>query len=206
MASAIFADTEDTPLYEDEHDHHWMVMLIDTHNWRIVAKYKEFILQDATVDIEDDSIWLDTAPYIIAPGHRAFGVRLDIANSHNCGDAGQNIYLTLFSDKIVQSELQPLIQKLPMSYWSMSEGVACGGSERAISENAKAILQVLPSVSHGLYDLKLLTHGQEEVVKNGNFYKGKATSYQTVLRFNGKQYSLDWNNIPAKNWYRRIKH
>ncbi|MCR6737915.1 hypothetical protein [Aeromonas dhakensis] len=72
-------------IFPDSADHHdemslptsiWRVELIS--QGKVQQRFEETIEEDASIRIGSSSIWLDTAPYLLAKGERAFGVRLDI--------------------------------------------------------------------------------------------------------------------------------
>ena len=63
------------------------IAIVDEAAGTVVALLRDTVDEDATTRVREGSLHLDTAPYQLAPGVRAFG--LDIASDNNdCGDGG----------------------------------------------------------------------------------------------------------------------
>ena len=71
------------------------IAIVDESAGSVVALLRDDVVEDATTQIRETSLRLDTAPYLLAPGVRAFG--LDIASdNNNCGDGGVGPMRTLY--------------------------------------------------------------------------------------------------------------
>lgn len=71
------------------------IALVDERAGSVVALLRDDIVEDATTQVRETSLHLDTAPYQLAPGVRAVG--LDIASdNNNCGDGGVGPMRTLY--------------------------------------------------------------------------------------------------------------
>ena len=51
-----------------------LVAMLDTQVGKLIHSYKTTIEEDGVTHLGSESLWLDTAPYLIAPGERAFGL------------------------------------------------------------------------------------------------------------------------------------
>lgn len=199
LASAIYHLPQD-----EASSYVWQVMLLDAQSHNIIGQYQDFLDEDATTRIDSDVIWLDTAAYQLADNNRAFGVRLAIGYWPQYAQGGSDKFLTLFSEQPQEGKLMPLVQSLPLFFWT--EISAANDYSERTSAKTNGYVQVLPSTSHGLHDLQLvypenIEHWQES---SGDIHTQKGRSYKTILKYDGNQYPLgEWDNIPGKTWYHR---
>lgn len=95
----------------------FVAAVVDTRRRAVQSFYRATLEQDAGLRVSDTSLWIDTARYDLAPGVRAFGVRMDIGYSPQCAEGGTSHYLTLFvPDK---HRLRPVLMTKPMSRWQV---------------------------------------------------------------------------------------
>lgn len=99
----------------EDHEKNLVVALVDGTRNKVVADYQGRIDEDAVTQVESGSLWIDTAPYLLAPGVRAFGLDVTSGYTPNCGDGGTGAERSLF----VQSgkQIRPVLEGLTMSSW-----------------------------------------------------------------------------------------
>ncbi|WP_353668874.1 hypothetical protein [Marinomonas sp. THO17] len=190
----------------------WIVSIIDKANTEVLATYKEYIYEDATIRVEKGRMWLDTAPYMLTDTTRAVGVRLDISYSGSCMSmASDGNHLTLFDTaNIKDKKLRPILTSLPMTYHRNRGDVFCSihnnPTLRKIHEQGKSYIQVLSTKTNGYNDLRVITktkviyypnRDNEQIVLAEHRYKND-------LKFDGESYlkgnhdkipSLEFNEI-----------
>ena len=90
------------------------VAIVDEAAASVVALHQDEIDEDATTRVVRDTLRLDTAPYDLAPGVRAFGV--DFVNDNpGCGDGGIGPSRTLYVRE--GHALRPVLEGLTISQW-----------------------------------------------------------------------------------------
>lgn len=201
LISYIFPDPEN-----EERNEEWP---LTTSVWRVVLisrgkvshQFEEVIGEDASIRIGSSSIWLDTAPYLLAKGERAFGVRLDIGYGPSCADGFRSRFLHLFRQH--NGTLQRVMNGAPMLHTYIRKGVPCL-PERIDLEQGISYIQVLPNMSNGLHDLKVVTKAKTETHNpDGSSRPISQRTLSTTLRFNGHEYPVgEWNNLPSKEWWK----
>ncbi len=177
----------------------WRVVLIS--RGKVSHQFEEAIGEDASINIGSSSIWLDTAPYLLAKGERAFGVRLDIGYSPSCADGFRSRFLHLFRQH--NGTLQRVMNGAPMLHTYIRKGVPCLPGKIDLEEGISYI-QVLPGISNGLHDLRVVTKAKtERVEQDGTSQTTSKRTLSTTLRFNGHEYPIgEWNNLPSKEWWK----
>ncbi|QUJ69392.1 hypothetical protein KDD30_21745 (plasmid) [Photobacterium sp. GJ3] len=128
----------------------WRVMKTSKTNGSVLASYTGYISEDSSIQVGEDSIWIDTAKYDLAENQRAFGVRLDIGYSPRCADGGESDYLTLFLQD--GTHLKPVLKNIAMSTWSNYNGIACLDPE-IVKVDEKKYIFILNSKTNGFNDL-----------------------------------------------------
>ncbi|WP_146047146.1 hypothetical protein [Aeromonas bestiarum] len=177
----------------------WRVELIS--QGKIKQRFEEPIEEDASIRIGSASIWLDTAPYLLAKGERAFGVRLDIGYGPSCADGFSSRFLHLFRQH--NGTLQRVMNGAPMLHTYIRKGVPCSPGKIDL-ERGISYIQVLPGMSNGLYDLRVVTKAKTETIEqDGTSQTSSQRTLSTTLRFNGHEYPVgEWNNLPSKEWWK----
>ena len=90
------------------------IAIVDESNGSIEALRRDEIGEDAATQVDPGSLRLDTAPYELAPGVRAFG--LDVASEdRSCGEGGQGPSRTLYVRE--GRTLRPVLEGLAISQW-----------------------------------------------------------------------------------------
>ena len=114
--------------------------VVDEAASSIVALLKDGIVEDASMQVDDGSLRLDTAPYTLAPGVRAFGLDLFQTNG-SCGEGGGGPTRTLYVRD--GKTLRPVLSGLPVSeYWYIR-----GNQRRCTSSQKEADTAILEDFS-----------------------------------------------------------
>lgn len=171
----------------DEDDKQLAVLVIDSARGRVVASHKELVSEDAITRFGPDSLSLDTARYLLAPGVRAFGLRFSsTANGPSCADGYFGEPLTLFVAE--GGTLRPVL-KLDMSTAQALAGCIGHGGPGSVVESATLTLAIAPTRSKGYADLavraKIDAWGGDEA-KN----VPKPRTETRVLHYDGRRYAV----------------
>ena len=158
-----------------------LIAMLDTQVGKLIHSYRTTIEEDGVTHLGSDSLWLDTAPYLIAPDKRAFGLVFTSNQPAPHGVEGWgNDELILFIPDA--DALQPIFQ-LVLSWWQqIGEG---------------------PSLTHsytvGVGDRA--SHGRKDLIVNETIEieaaDGKVSSEKRhhMVRFNGSVYTT------TEQWY-----
>ncbi len=165
----------------------FIVAFVDESERKVVASYRGEIGEDAGMRVDKGSLWIDSAPYVLALGVQAFGVDLTSGYIPNCGDGGSGAERTLY---VQESEHLRPIFGLTMSTWHYLQGgnPRCIDSDQAsvtpIIENTDLSISVANSSTNGYRDLIITAisseDGEPRVEKDSFLYK---------VRYNGREYS-----------------
>lgn len=177
----------------------WRVELIS--HGQVKPQFEEIIEEDASIRMHSSSIWLDTAPYILAEGKRAFGVRLDIGDGPSCADGFRSRFLHLFRQH--NGTLQRVMNGAPMLHTYIRKGIPCSHAPIDL-EQGESYIQVLPDMSNGLHDLKVVTKAKTETQNpDGSSRPISQRTLSTTLHFNGYEYPIgESDNLPSKEWWK----
>ena len=153
----------------------------------IVAAHREPFIEDPVTRLGTFSI--DTAPYLLAPGVRAFGTVLDSGIFHHCVDALADRQLTLWVRE--GDTLRPVLgTNLTGSVLVGGEGMSCNGLDY-FTDDAEITLGVEREAHHGFFDVSLTAHVKRD--------DGKQHLVRQVLQYDGKSYGID---MFRTFWYR----
>jgi len=174
----------------------WVTFVGEKQSARILAIHRGQIEVDAAVRIDPASLSIDTAPYRLAPGIIAFGIRKNIGYSPNCADGGFNAVLTLFVYD--QGKLRPVLGEPHLSSWVIdfeSGHHPCGPKQADyLLAEASTILRMLKTSSNGYNDIEFVT----TVTPSWNKSEGMVAQYtpyttKVTARYDGKHYVVpDW--------------
>ncbi|NMF88270.1 hypothetical protein [Aromatoleum petrolei] len=133
-----------------EYEKSLIVAVIDKKTKRVGSSSKRAIYEDATTEVGERSLRLDTAKYQLANDVRAFGVRFNsAARGASCGEAYWNDELTLLVPE--GKDLRPLASlNLYQQRWL--EGCPAATSS-ALWEDATLTVGMANARTNGLFDL-----------------------------------------------------
>lgn len=159
---ALFHDLKDKQGEYVENRKGFVLAVIDAKQGKIHSLYRDTVEEDASTRIDEHSLNIDTARYNLAPGVRAFGVRMNIGYSPRCAEGRESNYLTLFIEE--GKRLKPIIKNFPMSSWSITEGSNnCGdGNASYTMDNVELTLAVSSTSTQGWRDLEVTAHHRIE--------------------------------------------
>jgi hypothetical protein len=169
-----------------EYEKNLIVATLDHKKRKIISSTKRIIDEDASMEIGEHSLKLDTARYQLSPNVRAFGVRIhSVAHGANCGTGYSNDELTLFvpEGKVLRSVLS-------LNMWQQQWIEGCPAVSQSLWEDAALTFSTSTSSNHGYYDLVLkarITVNTEGLGK-ANL---KDRTEHAVLRYDGKFYQKE---------------
>lgn len=167
--------------------------IVDIKKNKVISLYRDTIEEDATTRVFGAGLSIDTARYNLAPGKRAFGVRMGIGYSPRCAEGGENDYLTLFVEE--KTQLKPVLKNFAMNTWSITEGSnGCGyGTEDFTTDSVSFVLGVAKTATNGWRDIEVTGHHNIERNRgSGEEIAPNKKSYSKLLgklRMNGTEYS-----------------
>lgn len=135
-----------------------LLAVLDDASGRVLASLREDFVQDPLTDIRDDVLHLDTAPYLLAPGVRAFGVDIEHHDGPRYADGGVDRSRALYVRE--GAAVRRVLDEIDMSTWTyVSDSVPAAASspeeaDRAV-QHFKITIAIGPQVSHGWHDLVL---------------------------------------------------
>lgn len=186
--AAIAFDTRHEGLGAQEGSKLQIIALVEAG--KVVAAERSVIQEDAATVVDTRSYRIDTAPYLLAPGVRAFGVVFtSVAPGPSCPDASADEELTLW---LRDGKHLRAVFGSNLEGWVSAQGTACSaGSGDALSESAHMTIAVEKSASHGYADLSLTAHITQTQRKNGDYTDTGKRVARTVLKYDGTTYGID---------------
>lgn len=166
-----------------------IVALIDKSQGRVISSYRGEIDEDAAMRVTSGSLWIDTAPYDLAPGVRAVGLDVTSGYIANCGDGGTGATRMLFVRE--GGKLRPVLEGLTMSYWTFIQQARsrCVNSddapETSIIENTDLSIAVDDTSTNGYRDLIVTAVSSRD---DGKKIGGAPFRYR--LHYDGRNYSI----------------
>ena len=154
----------------------------------VVADYRGEIYEDATLTVQSDSLHIDTAPYVLAQGVRAFGLDVSGWASPNCGDGGEGPTRALYVRE--GAHIRRVLADMQLSSWRyVQEGNdRCNSGAPAdaptVVETTRYTLRVLPETHHGFHDLQVTATATRDDGKPGK------DGRRYVLKYDGKRYPV----------------
>lgn len=138
----------------------FVMAIIDLGQRRVVAFHRSPVVEDASIRIDGGSLNLDLARYILKPGTRALGVRMDIGHSPRCAESGENGYLTLFVQE--GEALHPVLKDLAMTQWRITGPDVCGEGENRVVDTATLSIELGDPGEGGWRDLRVIARHRVE--------------------------------------------
>lgn len=179
VVTLAYRDVEDSSP-AGERSLHWLLAKVETRSGQLRERYDDYLEEDAALEIDANSLWLDTARYHLAPGVRAFGVVVSsVARGASCPDADFNDQLTLVAPDGAQ--LRAVFSTYLYS-WTTVEGTGCATGRELKYEQADLTLGIGSTSSQGFADLivtaKVRADGQQPVLR----------TVSTTVRYDGQHY------------------
>ena len=173
-----------------------VIALVDEPRGQVVSSYRGAIEEHAAMRIVASSLRLDTPPYVLAPGVRAFG--LDLTSKelfHPCIEGGWGTIRTLYVREGAQ--IRPVLVDLIKSEWGAVQGTAnCPTSpEPPIIESFKLTLSMSRQSSHGYRDIVVTARSSRD--------DGLASTRQPfrhTLHYDGRMYDQEGMRKAFSQW------
>ena len=132
-----------------------VVALVDFDAGVVRAAYKGTIAEDPWLQVAQGALRIDTAPYDLAPGVRAFGVEFASTSPGTpCIDSGVGPVRTLFVRD--GALLRPVLGRFDASSWRFTKGNPACEPENAkgsVIETTTSTIAIAPHATHGFADL-----------------------------------------------------
>lgn len=164
------------------------VAMLEADSGKVLAGYAQELGEDAALELDTDSLRLDTARYDLAPGTRALGVVVrSVARGPSCPDFHSNDALTLLVRE--GRTLRPVLQR-DLTLWQRVQGEPCSwGRGRVISERASMHLAMAGQVHAGYADIVLTaTIVTSDAAPGGDTVTERARRARQLLRYDGRRY------------------
>jgi hypothetical protein len=157
----------------------------------VVASLREDFVQDALTVIRPGVFHVDTAPYLLAPGVRAFGIDTAHTEGPRYADGGVGPSRSLYVREGAQ--VRCVMADLDLGGWAYLPGHE-GWRDGAVDvqqENFATVIAIGPQASHGWHDLLLTSTSDRarrplhvRVPYDGHAYplKGYEDAYARWLR------------------------
>jgi hypothetical protein len=179
----------------DEFRKSLLVTVYDTARGQVIASFKEPADYDSGESVSRrGALLLDLAPYQLAPGVRAFGVRRDLNWIPCASNGGAGPALQLF---IVQGEqLKSMLAWLPMQD-EFRESTDCHNPGTGQVVETSLVIAVEKTRSNGFNDLKIVARQNESLPGK----PGRTKRFSHVVKFNGEQYDMTEFWRKYRKWY-----
>lgn len=174
-----------------------LVGQLDTGSSKLVTRFDDSIGEDAMVEIDSSSLWLDTARYRLAPEVRGFGLIISsVARGASCPDAWSYDDFSLYAP---QGDKLREVFRTYLRQWTTLEGVVCGDAGKLVIERSQLTLAMGKDSHHGYADLIVSSKVQREV--DGDEV-GAAKTVRSTVSYDGTRYPFEefstfWESQPA---------
>ena len=172
-----------------------LVGQLDTASGKLVTRVDDSIGEDAMVEIDRSSLWLDTARYRLAPDVRGFGLVIaSVARGASCPDAWSYDDFSLYAP---QGDKLKEVFRTYLRQWTTLEGQTCSDGNTLI-ERSQLTLSMGPEIHHGFADLIIGAKVQRESA--GENVGASRTVRKTVsydgTRYPFEEFSTFWQSHP----------
>jgi hypothetical protein len=156
-----------------------LIAVLDDAAGRVVASLREDFQQDALTVIQEDVLHVDTAPYLLAPGVRAFGIDTGHAGGPRYADGGVGPSRSLYVRE--GRVLRQVMADLDLEAWMYLPGHEGwrDDADDVQQENFQTVIAIGPQSSHGWHDLVLTSTSD-----------GKRPSLHVRVPYDGRVYPL----------------
>ncbi len=173
-----------------------LVGQLDSTSGTLRTRFDGSIEEDAMVEIDSASLWIDTARYRLAPDVRGFGLIIgSVARGASCPDAWSYDDFSLYAP---QGDRLNEVFRTYLRQWTTLEGVVCGTGGRVVIERSQLTLAMGNDSHHGFADLVVSSKVQRE--EQGEDI-GAAKTVRTTVSYDGKRYPFEefstfWQSQP----------
>jgi hypothetical protein len=169
-----------------------LVGMVDTSSGKLLHSYQTTIEEDAMTVLAENSLWIDTARYLLAPEVRAFGVVISSADrGPSCPDSGYEHELTLFVPD--GEKLRPVFDTYLSLWQAIGNDPKCPPVN---SESATLTIGIGKGSSHGFADLVVTAQRQvDRSNDDGSDEKVQSKTVRKTVQYDGHTYPFD--SIPT---------
>jgi hypothetical protein len=174
-----------------------VVAVVDESAAGVVALARDRIDEDPTMRVNNGSLRLDTAPYLLAPGVRAFGVDL-FGDDASCGEGGMGPRRALYVRE--GRTLRPVLEGLYISQYAWLQGnqPRCSPPDDkapAISESYDVTIGLGEPGKGGWRDLALTVTAHRDDHK-----PSRLKPLHVRVPYDGQAYPLDAYDKAVARW------
>ncbi|MDG9853319.1 hypothetical protein N5C93_21155 [Pseudomonas nitroreducens] len=193
---AVAYSTADDKTEPGERNLNLLVGQFDTASGKLVTRVDDSIGEDAMVEIDSSSLWLDTARYRLAPDVRGFGLVIgSVARGASCPDAWSYDDFSLYAPQ--GAKLKEVFRTY-LRQWTTLEGQTCS-DQRTVIERSQLTLSMGQEVHHGYADLIVTSKVQRESAGEN---VGAPRVVRKTVSFDGERYPFEefstfWQSQPA---------
>ncbi|MFR0691606.1 hypothetical protein ACLUTX_19570 [Enterobacterales bacterium AE_CKDN230030158-1A_HGKHYDSX7] len=173
-----------------------LVGQLDTSSGKLVTRSDDSIGEDAMVEIDSSSLWLDTARYRLSPEVRGFGLIIgSVARGASCPDAWSYDDFSLYAP---QGDKLKEVFRTYLRQWTTLEGVVCGGADKLVIERSQLTLAMGKDSHNGYADLIVSSKVQRE---HEGDEVGTPKTVRTTVSYDGTRYPFEefstfWQSQP----------
>lgn len=197
----------------------WRVLLAKADQPQVVASTNLRLWGGVMIDLDDeqasDRFFIEQANYPLNETTNAFAIRADLGQSDYCQTLVRDQFVTLFVRE--GNALKALIKYLPLKQALVSDGSPCSRDGYGKMLKGEGHLQLLDSKTNGYRDLRLSTtavrESYDDIVPESlddnasepseGAFKRETLQFNTTLKFDGQRYPVQWEVLPAKEWWQQ---
>ncbi|QRY79221.1 hypothetical protein JVX91_27250 [Pseudomonas sp. PDNC002] len=172
-----------------------LVGQLDTSSGKLVTRVDDSIGEDAMVEIDSSSLWIDTARYRLAPDARGFGLIIgSVARGASCPDAWSYDDFSLYAP---QGDTLKEVFRTYLRQWTTLEGQTCS-DEHTVIERSQLTLSMGQESHHGYADLIISSKVQRESAGED---VGASRAVRKTVSYDGTRYPFEefstfWQSKP----------
>lgn len=184
MYVALASNPVDTEYNELKYD--FTIAVVNLKNKVVVSHYQSEILEDATLRVDEASLWIDTANYRLNENTRAFGVEIKSGYIPSCAEGGIGPIRSLYIEK--DKEIHPILNDLTISTWRY----LVEGPSRCNSQVDENIIPIIKEENFSISIADTMTNGFKDIIISGNI---------SIKDIDGKEISKD-SKLVKENLYK----
>ncbi len=176
---------------EEEDKKGFVVAVTDAVTGKVLNLHREYVEEDAVMELGSRSLKIDTARYDLAPGARAFAVDMESTGpGASCPEAGAGPQRSLYVQR--GDQLQKVLGGLDMASWQFASGGkpmclgARAGKVVTVVEVFPVSIGIADSSTNGFADLRITIRSE---LDHGG--KSERKPFRYTLKFDGKHYPTE---------------
>jgi hypothetical protein len=204
MYVALASNQKDNPYGSFKYD--FTIAILDIKKQSVVSSYISEIEEDATLRVDEGTLWIDTANYRLNEKTRAFGVEIKSGYIPSCAEGGLGPIRSLYLQE--GKKIRPILSNLMTSSWRY----LVEGQSRCNSLADESVVPIIKEESLSLSMAETVTNGfkdiivnrtsmvvdadgkeiskNDKVVKESLFKDESLKPYSYKIQYNGKEYPI----------------